>query len=343
MPKKFSDTSKEVRQQKIYNILKMCTEEEDGLTISEIYERLRDEGIKASEKTIQRDLLLYMPNTHYIQCSGVKPFRFYCDPDYKPEYQLAFSDSELHTMTLALDSFREMAPQHLKELAQKTEVILLSKLPKSIAEEFQKLKALTIVTPSFRGESGVEQSDSYKKAMRALKEGVVIKCRNVSPYKDEAHAREIRTFSPLFLHVSGSEHYLMAVDHQDKQPKRLKICRLQDIELTGERIDKSLREKHKDLSKTIGGFGGTHEPVVKYTITCDKLMATLFKEKKIHASQDIRSDGRNYFITFEANPSKEIIRDLAGWAQHIQSVEPMEVMDELQEIWQAGLSKRRAS
>lgn len=342
MPKKFSDVSKEVRQQKIYNILKMCTED-SGMSVNEVYDRLVSEGVKASEKTIQRDLLLYMPSTHRIQVTMTKPARFYCDPYYKPEYQLTFSESELHTMTLALDGFREMAPPHLKELAYKTEVILLSKLPNSVAEEFKKLKSLTIVTPSFRGESAVENSDAYKKVMRSLKDNVVIKCQNASPYKDDSYGKVVRTFAPLYLHMSGSEHYLMAVDLDDNQPKRLKICRLQNIELTTKKIDLSLREKHKDLSNTIGGFGGTEEAVVNYTITCDKLMATLFQEKKIHATQKVRTNGKVYMISFQSNPSKEIIRDLAGWAHHIHSVEPQEVMNELVEIWEAGLSKKSAS
>lgn len=341
MPKKFSDTSKDVRQQRIYDLLKYCGED-SSLTVGEIQHRLFSEGIKTSTKTIQRDVQEDMQLTHRIQGTETKPARYYCDPDYKPDYQLTFSEAELQTMLLSLEGFKEMSAPHMKELAVKTEVILMSKLPRGIADEFQKLKSFTIVTPAFRGESAVENTEAFRLVLKALRDGVVITCCNTSPYKDEEFAKKVRTFSPLYLHMAGSEHYLMAYDHEDHLPKRLKICRLENIKLSADKIDKTLRSKHKDLTNTIGGFGGTDEPVVLYTITCDKIMATLFQERKIHSSQKIIRVGSSYKIAFESNPSKEIIRELAGWAKHIQDVEPKEVLEELREIWQAGLSQKAA-
>ncbi len=339
MPKKYSDASKEVRQQRIYDILKHCSDD-SSMSVSEIHHRLIAEGIKTCTKTIQRDLTEDMPTTHRIMATETKPNRFYSDSDYKPDYLLTFSEWELQTMILALEGFKEMSSPHLKTLSQKTEIILLSKLPKSVAEEFLKLKAMTVVTPSFRGEAEVENSEAYRSVMRALKEGRAIQCRNNSPYKDESFSKIVRTFSPLFMHVSGSEHYLMAFDHDDQVPKRLKICRLIEVRVLAEKIDPALLLKHKNLKNTIGGFGGFDDSVVKYSITCDKVMATLFQERMIHSSQKVIADGESYQITFESNPSREIVRDLAGWAQHIEHVEPQEVFDELKQIWKAGLEKK---
>lgn len=341
MPKKFStDWSKETRQQEIYNILRYRSED-SSMTASEVVEALERKGCKASSKTILRDLQEDMEQTHGIRWTETKPHRFYVDAEFKPTYQLNLSEWELQTMTHALDSFREMGPPHLKEPALKAEVVLLSKVPKGVAEHLEKIKSITAVTPAFRGESGIEYSQAYRLVMRALLDGVVIKCRNISPYKDESSGKVIRTFSPLFLHIAGSEHYLIALDHEDQQVKRLKVCRLHDIEVTSQKFDTSIRIKYRDVTSSIGGFGGAEDQVMKYTITCDKLMATLFQERKIHSSQQIRTNGTDYFITFEANPSKEIIRDLAGWAMHIKDVQPAEVMNELMEIWEAGLNKRK--
>ncbi len=343
MPKKFStDFSKDVRQQEIYNILRYRTED-SSITTTEVAELLEKKGCKASNKTILRDVQDEMGDTHGIRCTETKPNRFYVDGDFKPQYQLNFSEWELQTITHALDSFREMGPPHLKEPALKAEAVLLSKVPKGVAEHLEKIKGITAVTPSFRGESGIDYSQAYRLVMRALMDGFVINCRNISPYKDDCFAKKVRTFSPLFLHIAGSEHYLIALDHEDNQPKRLKVCRLQDIEVTNKKFDISIRAKHRDFSNSIGGYGGSEDLVIKYTITCDKLMATLFQERKIHSTQQVRSNGNEYFITFESNPSKEIVRDLAGWALHIKDVKPVEVMNELMEIWEAGMSKKRAS
>lgn len=335
MPKKLSDHSKLVRQQKIYNILRHHTDEENALSVSEIHNRLSREDVDTCNRTIKRDLE-EMSITHKLSATETMPTRFYCSDDYEPDYQLTFNESELKTMTLALQALKEMSDKFQSSLCEKTEAILMSKLPKEIAKDFEKLKSYTIVSPSLRAVVGQEDSESYKKILKALKEEKVITCENHSPYKDKAYRQLVRTFSPLKLNMVGSEQYLFVHDHESKTIKRLKVCRMKNIVITDKKVDKKLIES-KDLEASIGGFGGPETVVQKYVVHCDELMAILFKEKMLHPSQKVSEHNGSYTISFEVNPSIEISRYLAGWAKHIHNVEPASVMDEMKDIWASGL------
>jgi predicted DNA-binding transcriptional regulator YafY len=145
MPKKLSDLTKSVRQQKIYNILRHHTSEENSLTVTEIHNRLVKEDVNTCNRTIKRDLD-EMSISHKFASTESMPVRFYCSDDFEPDYQLTFNESELKTMALALRSLKEMSDQFQQGLCEKTETILLSKLPKEIASEFERLKSYTIVS-----------------------------------------------------------------------------------------------------------------------------------------------------------------------------------------------------
>lgn len=340
MPKKLSEISKSVRQQKIFNILRHHTEVDEALPISEIHARLIREDIQTCQKTIQRDLI-EMSSTHKIESTDGKPSRYFCSNEYEPDYQLTFSESELTTLALALRSLKEMSDDFQRSLCEKTETILLSKLPREIASDFEKLKAFTIVSPGLRAVTGQENGQGYSLILKALQGQRVIECTNHSPYQSKTNSQIIRRFSPLKLNMVGGEQYLLVHDHRDGIIKRLKVCRMSDIRILETKIDPQLLSKVDDLSASIGGFGGPEMEIRKYAIHCDELMATLFKEKKFHPSQKIETSGENYIITFETNPSIEIARYFSGWAKHIRRVEPEETYREIQDIWHAGLELSR--
>jgi predicted DNA-binding transcriptional regulator YafY len=336
MPKKLGEQSKQVRQQNIYNMLKLRNSEEHALKISEIHEHLQSKGILTTQKTIRRDLE-DMIISHKLVTTHSSPIKYYSS-DYKPDFQLTFSEWDITTMLLALSGLKEMSDPFLKNLCMKTETILLSKFPKDSARDFENFKQLTTVTPAFQTESAFESADTYLAVIEALKSGRVIQCQNHSPWKPKAEHESLRVFSPLKLHIVGSEQYLMAMDHQNQQIKRLKICRLRQVKLLDQKVDPELVHQLEKHQNTIGAFGGPNNTILKYRIHCDEIMATLFRERRIHSSQSIAEEQGQFVITFETYDSDEIARCLAGWAPHISRVEPPKLADDLERIWQAGLN-----
>lgn len=338
MPKKLSDIPKVVRHQKIYNILRFFTSEDNSLTVSDIHAKLIKDDINTSQKTIQRDLM-DMSSTHKIMATETRPARWYCSAECDLDYELTFSESDLKTIALALRSLREISDTFQRTLCERTEATLLSKLPKNIAADFEKLSSYTIVSPSLRTIAGVESSIAYKTILKALKEERVIRCENHSPYKDESYRKIQRTFSPLKLNMVGGEQYLLVQDHMDNKVKRLKVCRMKNIEIRNEKVDQNLLANLNDLDMSIGGYGSPGMESQIYEIYCDELMATLFEEKKMHPNQVVEKVNGEYVIRFESYQSIEIARYLSGWSKHIRHVNPKSVMDDMQEIWEAGLKR----
>lgn len=336
MPKKLSDASKITRQQKIYNILRHHDSEEEGLLVSEIHERLLKDDINTSQKTISRDLA-EMSTTYNIESGETKPTKYFCSGEYDPEYQLTFSETELLSMALALNSLSEMSDSFQKSLCEKTEAILASKLPRETANSFEKLKALTIVSPGIRAIAGIQNSEAYKTVLKALRDGKMIECENHSPYQNKEYRMVKRTFSPLKMNLVGGEQYLFAVDKEDGKVKRLKLCRMKQVKVLDQLINPAHHSLLSNVDAAIGGFGDPDMPIQKYVIHCDELMGILFQEKMMHPSQKTEEKNGEYIISFEVNPSMEIPRYLAGWAKHIRKVEPAHVMEEMQDIFKAGL------
>lgn len=333
-----SDKSKPVRHEAIYQLLSDC--EEHALSATEITERLQDKGIASSRKTITRDLA-EMDVSFGICSDGGYPEKFFKSQGHKRDYQLNFSESELQTMILALEGLKIKSSMAVKTLCTRTETILLSKLQEADRANFNHLKSLTIFTPAFRGESDLENPESFKLVMTALKQNKVIRCENNSPYAPVDQEPVAKKYSPLFLNLVGGENYLWVHDHEDNIPKQLKICRLQNIVILDEKVDNRLRKNLGDINARIGGFGGPNQKVVDYTVRCDRTMALLFKERKIHHSQKVIGTGNEWVIKFQANESFEIFRYLAGWAKHIRSLEPESLRKEVEEIWDAGRTQTK--
>ena len=335
MPKKFSDFTKIYRHQKIYNILRQCSED-SALSVSEIHTRMIKDGIDVSGRTITRDLE-EMSESHKLQSTDGMPVRFYASEDFRPDYQLNFNEEQLQTIILALESLKQMSPEYLKDLCQKTETTLIGKLPKEISEEFSKLKALAVVKPSLAGEAVAKEKEGFRLVMKALREGKVFQCENHSPYKNKEYNSQKRLFAPLLLNMSGGEPYLFVHDEESKTLKKVKLSRLKHVVIQDKAVDKTLTKKINNLDKAIGGYGGLNEPVSKFSVKCDEEMAQTFDERKIHHSQKIEKKGSHFIISFEANDSSEIIRYLAGFGGHIKEVHPVDAYEKLKAIWRAGL------
>jgi predicted DNA-binding transcriptional regulator YafY len=336
MPKKLSVISKPVLMQKIYNILRYRTNEESALSLTEIANLMAKDGHDISYKSVER-YIEEMSDSHGLcVAENTYPKKFFRSEDFEPDYQLTFQEWELKTMALALNSLKEMSDPHQRILCEKTEAILMAKFPKEVAKDFERLKSYVVVTPAFRTQTGVEYSKTYAEVLKSLKMGRLISCQNHSPYKPKADNKKTRKFSPLKIHMVGSEHYLMAFDHEDKNIKRLKICRLQGVKILEQKVDKKLEKDVEDMKLTIGGYGGPDVPVWQYEIHCDEVMATLFQEKRLHSTQVVEEKDGNWIIRFESHPSIEVSRYLAGWAKHINHIEPPAAFDEMKEIWNAG-------
>jgi predicted DNA-binding transcriptional regulator YafY len=310
------------------------TSEESALSITEIADRLNNEGFDINRKTVERDIE-DISLDHPLSETASNPRRFYFDGEFKLDFELTFDENQLQTIVLALESLKQMSPKVLKGLCNEVETTLVSKLPKALAKEFEHLKSMSNTAPTILGEGGEIGPGVFETVLTCLRKGKVFECQYSSP--DEARFSDRkRTFAPLKLHFAGAP-YLYVYDCESGEIKMLRISRIHKPVRTEIPVDKK-RAKEIKLEHVFGGYGKGAEAVIDYAVVCTKPMAMKFKEQKIHASQKIEvlKDGL-FEITFTVNDSDEVVRLLAQYGEYIREIRPSGVYEKVRDIWKKGL------
>ena len=333
MSKLSEDKGKVQRQNHIKRIL-AHTSEESALSITEMTNRLNEEGFGINRKSVERDIddiSLAYP----LQETSSNPRRFYFDGEFKLDFELIFDENQLQTIVLALQSLKQLSPKAIKSLCDEVETTLVSKLPKVLSKEFEHLKSISNAAPTVLGEGADISSDVLQVVLLSLRKGKVFDCQYNSP-EEARHSNRKRSFAPLKLHFAGAP-YLYVYDCQDNEIKMLRISRIQAAKMTETPVNNK-RAKEINLTHVFGGYGKGAEKVIEYDITCTKPMAMKFKEQKIHVSQRIEIlKGGLYRITFTLNDSLEVVRMLAQYGEFIQKIAPESVERKVKEIWKKGL------
>jgi predicted DNA-binding transcriptional regulator YafY len=333
MPKHNLDKSKVQRQNQIKRMLSL-TSEESALSITEIADRLNDEGYGINRKTVERDIE-EISSSHPLSETDSNPRRFFFDGEFKLNFELVFDEHQLQTIVLALESLKQMSPKVLKGLCSDVETTLVSKLPRALAKEFEHLKSISNASPTVLGESTDIDPEVFDTVLTCLRKGKVFECQYSSP--DEARVSDRkRSFAPLKLHFVGSP-YLYVYDCENNEIKLLRISRIKNAIKTDLNVDKK-RAKEIKLDHVFGAYGRGDEKIVNYAIKCTKPMAMKFKEQKIHPSQKIEvlKDGL-FEITFTVHDSDEVVRLLSQYGEYIREIRPEGAYEKVKEIWKKGL------
>lgn len=337
MPRRGSDRSKTDRLNKIKSLLSRLSEE-NALSITEIWTEVKNAGFSVNRKTVERDILedlsIYTPLT----ATGSNPEKYFYPEGNSPDYELLFKDDQLQTIILALANFKNMSPSLIKGYCEDVENTLLSKLPKSLATEFEYLKTISSSGHTSLGESADLDKDTYYVVTSALRSGFAFVCNYHSPY-DSSRNNNLRHFAPLMLHFVGGAPYVFVYDQDDskKTIKSLRINRIKNPKLTCDKVDQN-RRKEINLEYSIGGYGTGDEKIVDYAIHCSEPMAKRFNEYQIHHSQEVIEIKKNHYcIKFKLSDSTEVVRILSQYGEFIEKIEPEFIYEQVKAIWRKGL------
>ncbi|MFY7992433.1 MAG: helix-turn-helix transcriptional regulator [Bacteriovoracaceae bacterium] len=337
MPVKNSDFQKSERHHLLYGILKSRTNELNALTVTEIYEILSRE-VSVDRKTVGRDLE-EMSGPYKLLETEEKPRRYYVSSDFTPDYDLSFNEDELQTLILSLENLRHVAPAGMEKIISGVRAKILSKIPKTLAEDFARFQQKLIVTDSIVGMEQEEEGESIRPILEALRLDKAIRVKNFSPYKKEKP--KSRIIHPLLLNLTGGIFYLIASDPEDKfKIKRFRVSRLKEVEILSEKVKLKSPAILKNLDFSFGGYGTGDEPLIEYKIKCSGELALFFKERKFNKTQKIKELSQGFCeVSFKSRSSREITRLLAGFGEELHAVSPKEIQDQIQSIWRSGLKK----
>lgn len=310
------------------------TSEVSALSITEIADRLNNEGFIINRKTVERDIE-DISIGHPLSETASNPRRFYFDGEFKLDFELTFDEGQLQTIILALESLKQMSPKALKTICNDVETTLVSKLPKALAKEFEHLKSISNASPTVLGEGGDIDGVVLNSVLYCLRKGKVFECQYTSPDESRLSDRK-RKFAPLKLHFVGAP-YLYIYDCDNGEIKLIRISRIKNVIKTDEKVDKK-RAKEIKLDHVFGAYGRGDEKILNYAIICTKPMAMKFKEQKIHPSQKIALLPEGLFeITFTVHDSDEVVRLLSQYGDFIREVRPESAYEKVKEIWKKGL------
>lgn len=333
MSKHLEDKGKVQRQNQVKRFLSH-TSEESALSITAIAEKLNSEGYNVNRKTVERDIE-DISLAYPLQETDSNPRRFYFDGECRLDFELVFDENQLQTIVLALQNLKQISPGVLKSLCSEVENTLVSKLPKALSREFDRLKTISNAAPTVLGESADIDPGVFQTVLLSLRKGKVFECQ-YSSSDDEVPSKRTRLFAPLKLHFAGAP-YLYVYDCESSVIKMLRISRIHKASITEIPVDKK-RAKEINLEHVFGGYGKGSEKIIKYAITCTKPMADKFREQRIHSSQKIEVlKGGLFEITFSVNDSLEVIRMLAQYGEWIRGIQPEEAYGKVRAIWQQGL------
>ncbi|GEM_PF-1294982 len=337
MPIKNSDLQKSERHHLLYGILKSRTSEDNALTVTEIFEILSKE-VSVDRKTVGRDLE-EMSGPYKLLETEEKPRRYYVSSDFSPDYDLSFNEDELQALILSLENLRHVAPIGIEKIISGVRSKILSKLPKTLAEDFARFQEKLVVTDSVTGMEKGDDAESSKLILEALRSEKAIEVKNFSPYKKERP--QSRVIYPLLLNLTGGVFYLIASDPSDKlKIKRFRLSRLKDVKILSEKIKIKSNTALKSLDFSFGGYGTGDEPLVDYKIICSGQLSLFFRERVFNKTQKIKNLSENQIeVSFKSRSSDEIIRLLAGFGSDLHSVSPSIIQDQILSVWRSGLKK----
>ena len=331
-----SDITKVARQERILQLLSHIRSEDYALTISEIYDDLRQSGFTMSKRTVDRDIKALSISTGIASNEQGTP-RYFISADYKIQHNVRLNSDSLQTIFIALKQLGESSHNYFKEMATQAQTTIGNALSEDLKKELNKHKQKYYFESGLAKPSSSNPND-FRSILHALRENLIFTCLNKSPYQSQAKQERERMFAPIVFIMSANIPYLIVRDIDDKKIKKLRVTRISNVDVTNDSFERTEEEMSLKLTGMIGGWGGIDEDAQDITITCKSYLATYVDERVIHHSQQVTElKNGNHKITMSCAPSHELVRLLSSFGDEIISVAPQDIYDEVIAIWEGGI------
>jgi len=255
---------KKVKMLYLVKIFEELTDEEHGLTLAQIQEKLLDYGVNADRKILYDDFNLLRDFGYDIVKART---------GNEARYYLGSRDFELAELKMLVD-----VVQSAKFITERKSNKLIRKLER-LASNYDARKLQRFVTVTGRVKT-MNESIFYNidKLHEAISEKRKIKFRyfNWTPEK-KAQLRHDGAFykvSPYYLIWDDENYYLVAYDSAAAKIKHYRVDKMMNIQMINERREGQSALESLDLSaydkKTFGMFGGENTAV---HLRCEDRMA----------------------------------------------------------------------
>ncbi len=256
----------ESQKQKLFRLLQMLmseTDDEHGLSINEIIERLAAYGIKAERKSLYDDFLVLEELGFRVRRFGNKP------PKYTLESRI-FETAELKMLVDAVQSSKFITAKKSREIIEKLELFAGAYHSRELSRQvYVEDRVKTVNNSTIYTIDAIHTSINDSKRL-------LFKYFDYDGEKKKVlrHGGAPYTVSPFALIWDDEKYYLVAYDENAEVIKNFRVDKMQDVKVLNVPATRGkLYNKFNpaDYSRKIFGMYGGREELV--SIECKDLLA----------------------------------------------------------------------
>lgn len=288
---------KENQKQKLFRILEILmreSDEEHGLSMSEIISRLEEYGISAERKSIYDDFITLGELGFEVTHTATRP------PKYKLENRI-FELAELKMLVDAIQSSKFITAGKSREIIEKLGFFAGAYHSRELSRQVYVEDRIKTVNPA-----SIYSIDSIHAAINDSRK-LRFKYFDYNGEKKKVfrHNGAPYVVSPCSLMWDDEKYYLVAYDEGEGIIKNFRVDKMQDVTVTEEgKSNNSVLEKFNpaDYSRKIFGmYGGTEELV---TLECRDRLAGAMIDRFGMALVFIKTDfGFKFSIRVMVSPT----------------------------------------
>ena len=318
----------EKQKQKIFRILEMLmreSDEENGLTVNEIIERLSEMDIKAERKSIYDDFLVLEEIGYPVSKIPTRP------PKYRLDFRF-FELAELKMLVDAVESSKFITAGKSREIISKLEAFAGERHSRELSRQvYVEDRVKTANNSSIYSVDAIHNAINEKKKLSFK---YFYFDREKKKIFKNGGAEYITT--PCGLILDDENYYLVALDEKADKIKNFRVDKMQGAKVLSEPAKLDARVENfnpADYSKKIFGMYGGEEELV--SLECRESLAGAMIDRFGQDVNFIKTDfGFKFTVRLIVSPN--FFAWVLGFGSNIKILSPhpvrQKLIDEMREI-----------
>lgn len=300
---------------RLLKVLMYLERSPSGLTIKDIHDRLKQDGIDCSERTVYRDLQVissaHFPIVSETELTGSENTnRWKFSRTTALSEKVHFEYNEIFALFLARESLKSMKGSPLIDDILKMTEKLERALGPSVEKELKNLKSYVSYKANATWHSGVSQ-EILDTVYSACWEKSVLSIDYKSKSGEHKDQIKQRKLGPETLYFANGGAYLIAKDLDENKVKTYSLSRIISASIMDEEYASSDFQIEKYIQDQFGIYsdGETHE--IKIEIFDP--IASYVSERRWHDSQKIVRHGNKIEMSLKVKINDELARWILGF------------------------------
>ena len=312
---------------RILSILDLLEGNQNGMSVTELYDRVKDRGFELGKRTIYRDLeALSLAGFPLFpeEGSDENATRWRLERSTRINQYFVLTARELFALFLARGALIPLRDtpfyEDLQNIFKKLEEKLGTKQKEYISEMCAEVK----FEPGPQWGLGLNP-EVLETVRAACSERQVISCEYFSVNSQKESSRKL---GPHYLYYARGGLYLVAEDFSDSKVKVFALPRMKSAVLLDEVYEGEIKTPEDLFEGAMGVYTG--QSAEKVTIEFDAEVAHFIRERRWHASQRITNHEKGKIrVHLEVASTPELISWIMGFGPSAKVVEPVALAERI--------------